>query len=149
MGSELNAALVSRGITDDGETNGPAIELATWALAGTAQPVGAAGPDDSIVKVTSALRLPNPVRRWTKMNPEDRAILVLVSLFALFLIAVWPTSATSGTSRINALLFRGVKQQACVLTIEDSDQPPLVEEAHGVVEAHGGGEGREGSGDDS
>jgi S1-C subfamily serine protease len=31
----------------------------------------AAGPEDSIVKLTSVLRLPNPVRPWTKQNPME------------------------------------------------------------------------------
>jgi hypothetical protein len=136
-------------MTDDGETNGPRIELATWALAATALAVRAACPDDSIVKVTSVLRLPNPVRPWTKMNPEDRTILVLAGLLAFFLIDFWPTSAMRGTSRINALPFPRAEQRPFVLTIEDGDQPPLFEGVHSVVEAHGGGEGREVNREDS
>lgn len=31
----------------------------------------AAGPEDSIVRVTSVLRLPNPVRPWTRQNPIE------------------------------------------------------------------------------
>src|SRR5262249_14388022 len=33
--------------------------------------IRAAGPDDSIVRVTSVMRLPNPVRPWTKQNPME------------------------------------------------------------------------------
>src|SRR4051812_30950287 len=45
--------------------------LATLATAGTASAIRAAGPEDSIVKLTSVLRLPNPVRPWTKQNPVE------------------------------------------------------------------------------
>jgi hypothetical protein len=38
--------------------------------------------------------------------------------------------------------FEGAEQQPLVLTSEDSDQSPLVEEVHILVEAHGGGEER-------
>ncbi len=31
----------------------------------------AGGPEDSIVRVTSVLRLPNPMRPWTKQNPAE------------------------------------------------------------------------------
>jgi hypothetical protein len=47
------------------------LSLVIWALAGGAPAARAAGPEDSIVKVTSVLRLPNPVRPWTKLNPRE------------------------------------------------------------------------------
>ncbi len=34
-------------------------------------PAGAAGPEDSIVRITSVMRLPNPVRPWTRQNPME------------------------------------------------------------------------------
>jgi S1-C subfamily serine protease len=40
-------------------------------LFGSANGAVAAGPEDSIVKLTSILRLPNPVRPWTKQNPME------------------------------------------------------------------------------
>ncbi len=45
--------------------------LATLVLAVGARAARAAGPEDSIVKVTSVVRLPNPVRPWTKQNPVE------------------------------------------------------------------------------
>ena len=40
-------------------------------LFGSVHGAVAAGPEDSIVRVTSVLRLPNPVRPWTKQNPME------------------------------------------------------------------------------
>jgi len=45
--------------------------LAMLATAGTESAIRAAGPEDSVVKVTSILQLPNPVRPWTKQNPME------------------------------------------------------------------------------
>src|SRR5262249_1672961 len=47
------------------------ISLALFAIAGAASAIRAAGAEASIVKVTSVLRLPNPVRPWTKQNPME------------------------------------------------------------------------------
>jgi len=33
----------------------------------------AAGTEDSIVRVTSVMRLPNPVRPWARQNPVEAA----------------------------------------------------------------------------
>lgn len=44
---------------------------AILAMAGGLHAARAAGPDDSIVRVTSVLRPPNPVRPWTKQNPIE------------------------------------------------------------------------------
>src|SRR6516165_7434115 len=40
-------------------------------LFGSANGAVAAGPEDSIVKLTRILSLPNPVRPWTKQNPME------------------------------------------------------------------------------
>ncbi len=45
--------------------------LAVLAFAGAGPSAWAVGPEDSIVRVTSVLRLPNPVRPWTKQNPAE------------------------------------------------------------------------------
>jgi S1-C subfamily serine protease len=45
--------------------------LAMLALAGASPAGRAGGPDDSIVRVTSVIRYPNPVRPWTKQNPTE------------------------------------------------------------------------------
>jgi S1-C subfamily serine protease len=50
---------------------GFSLSLAILALAGDAPAARAASPEDSIVRVTSVLRLPNPVRPWTKQNPME------------------------------------------------------------------------------
>src|SRR5215469_4603261 len=50
---------------------GLSLGLAMLAMAGTTPAAPAAGPEDSIVKITSVLRLPNPVRPWTKQNPME------------------------------------------------------------------------------
>jgi S1-C subfamily serine protease len=47
------------------------LSLAIMALSWAATASRAAGPEDSIVRVTSVLRLPNPVRPWTKQNPVE------------------------------------------------------------------------------
>ena len=49
---------------------GSILALALLIIAG-ATVTQAAGPEDSIVKLTSVLRLPNPVRPWTKQNPIE------------------------------------------------------------------------------
>jgi S1-C subfamily serine protease len=49
------------------------LALAVFATAGAVPAARAAGPEDSIVKLTSVLRLPNPVRPWTKQNPMELA----------------------------------------------------------------------------
>src|SRR5262249_30209992 len=41
------------------------------AIAATNPAARAGGPEDSIVKLTSVLRVPNPVRPWTKQNPME------------------------------------------------------------------------------
>jgi S1-C subfamily serine protease len=50
---------------------GLALSMTMAALAGIAPAIRAAGLEDSIVRVTSVLRLPNPVRPWTKQNPME------------------------------------------------------------------------------
>jgi S1-C subfamily serine protease len=40
-------------------------------LFGSVHGAAAAGPEDSVVKITSVLRVPNPVRPWTKQNPME------------------------------------------------------------------------------
>jgi S1-C subfamily serine protease len=45
--------------------------LTLLAISGGMPAAQAAGPEDSIVRVTSALRLPNPLRPWTKQNPME------------------------------------------------------------------------------
>src|SRR5580693_3662161 len=45
--------------------------LAMLALIGASPAGRAGGPDDSIVRVTSVIRYPNPVRPWTKQNPTE------------------------------------------------------------------------------
>jgi S1-C subfamily serine protease len=50
---------------------GLSLGLVLLAMAETAAAILAAGPEDSIVKVTSVLRVPNPVRPWTKLNPME------------------------------------------------------------------------------
>jgi S1-C subfamily serine protease len=52
-------------------TIGLSLSLAVLAMAGAATTSRAAGPEDSIVRVTSVLRLPNPMRPWTKQNPAE------------------------------------------------------------------------------
>jgi S1-C subfamily serine protease len=47
------------------------LSLAIWALAGAVPAARAGGTEDSIVRVTSVLRLPNPLRPWTKQNPVE------------------------------------------------------------------------------
>jgi S1-C subfamily serine protease len=47
------------------------LSLALWTLAGISPPARSAGPEDSIVRITSVLRLPNPMRPWTKQNPME------------------------------------------------------------------------------
>jgi S1-C subfamily serine protease len=47
------------------------LSLAVLAFAGTAASAWSGGPEDSIVRVTSVLRLPNPVRPWTRQNPAE------------------------------------------------------------------------------
>src|SRR5262249_50277982 len=41
------------------------------AIAATNPAARAGGPEDSIVKLTSVLRVPNPVRPWAKQNPVE------------------------------------------------------------------------------
>ena len=50
---------------------GLSLGLAILAMAGGAPAGRAAGPEDSIVRVTSVMRYPNPVRPWTKQNPME------------------------------------------------------------------------------
>ena len=50
---------------------GLSLSLAMLALAGADPAARAGGPDDSIVRVTSVMRYPNPVRPWAKQNPMD------------------------------------------------------------------------------
>src|SRR5215470_4123723 len=50
---------------------GLSLSLALSAIAGGATAARAGGPEDSIVKLTSVLRVPNPVRPWTKQNPME------------------------------------------------------------------------------
>src|SRR4051812_31657439 len=45
--------------------------LSLAALTLLASPARAAGPEDSIVRVFATLRLPNPIRPWTKQNPVE------------------------------------------------------------------------------
>jgi hypothetical protein len=45
--------------------------LVMWASSVCANAVQAAGPWDSVVRVTSVVRLPNAVRPWTQQNPVD------------------------------------------------------------------------------
>ncbi len=52
-------------------TIGLSWSMAVLTMAGAATASRAAGPEDSIVRVTSVLRLPNPVRPWTKQNPAE------------------------------------------------------------------------------
>jgi S1-C subfamily serine protease len=47
------------------------LSLALSAIAGGVTAARAAGPEDSIVKITSVLRVPNSVRPWTKLNPME------------------------------------------------------------------------------
>ena len=47
------------------------LNLAVLAFAETTTSAWAAGPEDSIVRVTSVLRLPNPMRPWTRQNPAE------------------------------------------------------------------------------
>ena len=45
-------------------------------FAAPTDPARAEGPADSVVRVFATIRLPNPVRPWTKQNPieaRDRA----------------------------------------------------------------------------
>ena len=50
---------------------GLSLGLAILAMAGGAPAGRAAGPEDSIVRVTSVMRYPNPVRPWTRQNPME------------------------------------------------------------------------------
>jgi S1-C subfamily serine protease len=50
---------------------GLTLGLAMLAMASRAPATRAAGPEDSIVKVTSVLRVPNPVRPWTRQEPME------------------------------------------------------------------------------
>jgi S1-C subfamily serine protease len=50
---------------------GLSLGLAMLVMVGTLPAARGAGPEDSIVKLTSVLRLPNPVRPWTKQNPVE------------------------------------------------------------------------------
>jgi S1-C subfamily serine protease len=50
---------------------GLTLGLAMLAMAGSTPAARAAGPEDSIVKITSVLRVPNTVRPWTKLNPAE------------------------------------------------------------------------------
>jgi S1-C subfamily serine protease len=52
-------------------TIGLSLSMALLAFSGAATASRAAGPEDSIVRVTSVLRLPNPMRPWTKQNPQE------------------------------------------------------------------------------
>jgi S1-C subfamily serine protease len=54
-------------------TIGLSLSLAVLAFVVTAPAALAAGPEDSIVRVTSVLRLPNPVRPWARQNPMEVA----------------------------------------------------------------------------
>jgi S1-C subfamily serine protease len=45
--------------------------LVVLILFGSVHRAVAAGPEDSIVKLTSVLRVPNPVRPWTRQNPME------------------------------------------------------------------------------
>ena len=52
-------------------TFGSRLILAVLAIASAATASRAVGPEDSIVRVTSVLRLPNPLRPWTRQNPAE------------------------------------------------------------------------------
>ncbi len=52
-------------------TIGLSLSLTVLAFSGAATSSHAAGSEDSIVRVTSVLRLTNPVRPWTKQNPAE------------------------------------------------------------------------------
>jgi S1-C subfamily serine protease len=45
--------------------------MIVWGLATIAPGAGAAAPEDSVVKVFSSVRLPNPVRPWAKQNATE------------------------------------------------------------------------------
>ena len=47
------------------------LSLAVLSFAEPTASAWAGGPEDSIVRVTSVLRLPNPMRPWTKQNPAE------------------------------------------------------------------------------
>ena len=56
---------------------GLSLSLALSAIAGGATAARAGGPDDSIVRVTSVLRVPNPVRPWTKLNLSSERLRIV------------------------------------------------------------------------
>jgi S1-C subfamily serine protease len=50
---------------------GLSLSLALLTITSGAPAARAGGPEDSIVKLTAVLRVPNPVRPWTKQNPME------------------------------------------------------------------------------